>query len=92
MNIDLTGKNALIGGSSKGIGLAIAQRLAKSGANVTLMARNKSALDKAVDQLDQSKDQFHQYLVVDFSNYGVFSKQIEVYFEKSNIDILVNNT
>ncbi len=92
MNIDLTGKNALIGGSSKGIGLAIAQRLAKSGANVTLMARNKSALDKAVGELDQSKDQFHQYLVVDFSNYGVFSKQIEVYFEKSNIDILVNNT
>ena len=92
MNIDLTGKNALIGGSSKGIGLAIAQRLASSGANVTLMARNKSALIKAVSELDQKKGQIHQFLVVNFSNYGIFSRQIETYFEKNNIDILVNNT
>ena len=32
MKIDLTGKNALIGGSSKGIGLGIATELANSGA------------------------------------------------------------
>lgn len=92
MNIDLTGKNALVGGSSKGIGLAIAQRLASSGANVTLMARNKSALMKAVSELDESKGQIHQFLIVNFSKYETFSKQIEAYFEKNNIDILVNNT
>ena len=92
MNIDLTGKNALIGGSSKGIGIAIAKRLASSGANVTMMARNTSALSKAVGELDQSKGQIHQYLVVNFSDYETFTKQIEAYFEKNNIDILVNNT
>ena len=92
MNIDLTGKNALIGGSSKGIGIAIAKRLASSGANVTMMARNASALSKAVGELDQSKGQIHQYLVVNFSDYKTFTKQIEAYFEKNNIDILVNNT
>ncbi len=92
MNIDLTGKNALIGGSSKGIGLAIAKRLASSGANVTLMARNSTVLNKVVGELDQSKDQIHQSLVVNFSDYGMFSKKIESFFEINNIDILVNNT
>ena len=92
MNIDLTNKNALIGGSSQGIGLAIAQRLASSGANVTLMARNESALRKAVNELDQSKGQNHQFLIVNFSDYNGFSIQIDDYFKKNNIDILVNNT
>ena len=92
MNIDLTNKNALIGGSSQGIGLAIAQRLASSGANVTLMARNESALRKAVNELDQSKGQNHQFLIVNFSDYNGFSIQIDEYFKKNNIDILVNNT
>ena len=36
MKIDLSGKKALIGGSSKGIGLGIASQLAKSGASVCL--------------------------------------------------------
>ena len=92
MNIDLTNRNALIGGSSKGIGLAIAQRLASSGANITLMARNESALKKVVNELDQSKGQNHQFLIVNFSNYNTFSKQIDDYFKKNSIDILVNNT
>ena len=64
MEIDLVGKNALVGGSSKGIGRAIAQRLAASGASVTLMARNKNLLQDVVSQLDTSKGQKHQFLVV----------------------------
>ena len=47
MKIDLSGKKALIGGSSKGIGLGIAKQLAESGACVCLMARNETKL-KAV--------------------------------------------
>ena len=42
MKIDLRGKKALVGGSSKGIGLGIATELANSGASVCLMARNES--------------------------------------------------
>ena len=92
MKIDLTGKNVLVGGSSKGIGLAIAKRLASSGANVTLMARNIIALKSAVSELDKTKDQIHQSLIVNFSDFQSFTKKIDSFFEKNKIDILVNNT
>ena len=46
MRIDLDGKKALVGGSTGGIGKAIAIELSKCGADVTLMARNKEKLKK----------------------------------------------
>ena len=89
MEIKLNGKNALVGGSSKGIGRAIAERLANSGANVTIMARNETLLQELTKQLDQSKGQHHQYLVVDFSNFNAFAKKIEAYFKNNTVDILM---
>ena len=92
MEIDLTGKFALVGGSTDGIGKAIAKRLAASGASVCIMARNKSKLEKVVNELDTSRNQKHKFLEVDFSNYNLFSKSIKYFFETNHIDILVNNT
>ena len=92
MEIDLTGKFALVGGSTDGIGKAIAIRLAASGASVCIMARNKSKLEKVVNELDTSRNQKHKFLEVDFSNYNLFSKSIKYFFETNHIDILVNNT
>ena len=92
MEIDLTGKFALVGGSTDGIGKAIATRLASSGASVCIMARNKSKLEKVVNELDRSRKQKHKFLEVDFSNYNLFSKSIKYFFETNHIDILVNNT
>ena len=90
MNINLTGKNALIGGSSKGLGLAIARQLAASGANVTLMARSKTTLKKVVDQLDTNSNQKHQFLVVNFSDFDDFVSKMEKFFSNNKIDILIN--
>ena len=92
MKIDLSGKYALVGGSSKGIGKAIAERLAASGASITLMARSEALLKSIVAQLDTSHGQQHQYLVVDFSNFSAFASQMDTYFESNKVDILVNNT
>lgn len=92
MNISLKDKNALVGGSSKGIGEAIARQLAASGATVTLMARNEEKMKAIVDELPVEHGQEHQYLVVDFSNFGVFKKEISSFFEHNTVDILVNNT
>jgi 3-oxoacyl-[acyl-carrier protein] reductase len=92
MEISLKGKTALIGGSSKGIGLAIAKRLAASGASITLMARDESRLANIIQELDTQPGQKHQYLVVDFSDFSSYSSIIVNYFKKQTVDILVNNT
>ena len=92
MNISLLGKKALIGGSSKGIGKAIATQLAESGASVTLMARNEVALKEIVRGLPVSHGQKHRYLVVDFLDFEMFKSTIDAYFKDHSIDILINNT
>jgi len=90
VKIDLTGKKALVGGSSKGIGLGIATELANSGASVCLMARNESRLKEIVSQLPDSNN--HSYLVVDFSKFEDFKIKIEEYVKNNQVDILINNT
>ena len=90
MKIDLTGKKALVGGSSKGIGLGIATELANSGASVCLMARNESRLKEIVAQLPSSNN--HSYLVVDFSKFEDYKIKIEEYVKNNQVDILINNT
>ena len=90
MKIDLSGKKALVGGSSKGIGLGIARQLAESGASVCLMARNESRLKQIVEQLPNSSN--HSYLVVDFSKFDEYKIKIEEYTKDNQVDILVNNT
>lgn len=92
MNITLQGKKALIGGSSGGIGKAIAQQLAHSGASVTLMARNEEKMHAIVETLSSERDQEHGYLKVDFNDYDSYKKVITSFFEHNTVDILVNNT
>ena len=45
MELNISGKNALITGSTKGIGLAIAKSLYKEGCNICINGRNKISLD-----------------------------------------------
>ena len=93
MEISLLGKRALVGGSSRGIGLAIAQQLAASGASVTVMARNAATLQKIIDEFPITyKEQQHQFLVVDFTDFEGYKETLTAYFQKMTIDILINNT
>jgi 3-oxoacyl-[acyl-carrier protein] reductase len=93
MKIDLTNKNALVGASSQGIGLAIATQLAACGANVTLMARDEQRLKQLTEELPKThSQQRHNYIKADFSDFERFSPTINEFFENHTIDILVNNT
>jgi len=92
MYINLKNKKALVGGSSAGIGKAIAQQLAESGASVTLLSHSEAKLKNIVAQLPTDQGQKHQYLVVDFTDFESYKQQITAYFEKNSVDILVNNT
>jgi len=92
VDISLSGKNALVGGASAGIGRAVAIELAALGAHVTLMARTESALRDAVAELDHSMGQQHQYLVVDFRDGQGLSEAVSGLLARQPVHILVNNT
>lgn len=51
MDLNLTGKTALVTGSTAGIGFAIAERLAREGVDVVITGRNQAKLDEAAAKL-----------------------------------------
>jgi len=90
MNLDLKNKNAIVCGSTQGIGEASAIELAKLGANITLIARNESKLLDVLNELDKSEGQTHSFVCVDFSNTEKLKEEIKLL--KGTYHILVNNT
>lgn len=92
MNLSLEGKNAVVCGSTQGIGLAIAEELALLGASCTLIARNEDSLKAAVHSLDIALRQQHGYLVADFTKPEEVKKVIEAHVAKNTVHILVNNS
>lgn len=95
MNLDLSGKQALICGSTQGIGLAAAKEISGMGASVTLLARNESKLKVAVQELNIVNDkQQHDYLVADFNHPEQVKNAIQEFISSQNkeYNILVNNT
>ncbi len=93
MKIDLSGKHALVCGSTRGLGRAAAEMLAGQGATVTLMARNEDLLKGVLKTLATPAEQQHRYLVADFSNPAFVGSAIKEYLgQTSVVHILVNNT
>lgn len=93
MNLNLTNKNALVCGSTQGIGNAAATELAAMGANVTLIARNAEKLAIVRKTLAVNRGQQHDFLCADFSNPEQLETVLEDYLKGGKtIHILVNNT
>ncbi|MDX1667568.1 MAG: SDR family NAD(P)-dependent oxidoreductase, partial [Saprospiraceae bacterium] len=92
MDLKLNGKNALVCGSSRGIGKACAEELALLGANVTLVARSADILAGLVEKLDHSQKQKHDFLAADFSNPIDLKKKVRGLVSAKTIHILINNT
>lgn len=92
MNLSLEGRNAVVCGSTQGIGLAIAEELALLGASCTLIARNEPALKEAVHNLDIALRQQHGYLVADFSRPDEVASAIQEHVKQRPVHILINNT
>lgn len=93
MEISLQNKNAIVCGSTQGIGLAIAKEFAASGATVVLVARNEQRLQEAVASLSTSSGQNHSYVLADFSNTEQLGAAVgQKAKELGEVHILVNNT
>lgn len=89
----LAGMRALVGGSSKGIGLGCALALAQAGAAVTVMGRNPDSLDEARLSLPHHLDQTHRAITVDFSDSQAVSAAAEAdVLANGRVQILINNT
>ena len=92
MDLNLSGKRALVCGSSQGIGKATAIELSLLGANVTLLARSEEKLQKVLGELPLRTGQKHDILIADFTDPMLLKNIIENYVKKNSIDILINNT
>ena len=77
MDISLKGKQAVVCGSTQGIGRAIAVELAELGASVVLVARNEERLKKTLSALPTGD---HQYIVADFSNPADLKNKIDAFW------------
>ncbi len=92
MDLDLTGKHALVCGGSEGIGRAAALELAQLGASVTLLARRENAMAEAVATLPCTGNQQHGYLVADVAQTFELSQSVSALAADRPLHILVNNT
>lgn len=89
MKIDLTGKTALVTGSTAGIGLAIAKGLATAGAKVVINGRKQATVDKAIASVRESLPNADVVgIAADVSAASGYEALIKAL---PDIDILINN-
>ena len=86
---ELEGQVTLVTGGSRGIGLAIAQELARSGAVVAVVARNGEAAEAAAASLEGSGHKGYACDVSEAAGVKVMVAELEE--ELGPVDILVNN-
>lgn len=93
MDLDLSGKHALVCGASEGIGRAAAQELALLGADVTVLSRRAGLLQEIAASLPRvSPTQTHDWLAADVSRHDALREQLQSMTAERPVHILVNNT
>lgn len=93
MDLGISGKNALVLASSRGIGLGIAEALAAEGVNVLLVGRTSQRLADAADQITQRGAGKALFVTADLSDKDAAQSIFNAATEKlGNVDILINNS
>src|SRR5579864_3914769 len=90
-NYDLRGKNILITGGSRGLGLVLAREFAKQGARIAICARNAAALERA--RLDLARLAYEVHAIpCDITSKVEVDEMVRTVREQlGSIDVLVNN-
>ena len=91
--VNLKGKTAIVTGASKGIGNAIATRLAQAGANLLLAARTQSTLDEACNEIRKKNPGIRVLgLATDVARLDDLQRLVNTALKEFKaIDIIVNN-
>jgi 3-oxoacyl-[acyl-carrier protein] reductase len=92
MQLDLSGRHALVCGASQGIGRASAIELAELGATVTLLARSADALEALAGALPHPRGQEHHWQAVDMLDTARLQGVVTDIAASAPVHILVNNT
>lgn len=93
MDLNLDGRLAWVGGSSRGIGRAVAKELALLGARVVVVARNRDEIQSVAEALPTLARQKHICSAVDYSKPETVAEAArQVIAEHGPIHVLVNNT
>ena len=93
MICSLEKKNAVVCGSTSGIGRAIAIEFAKAGAEVTLVSRDIGKLIELCDELPRPVNQKHSFLEADFNEPEILKDKINKFISNyPEVHILVNNS
>lgn len=88
---DVSGKNVVVTGGNRGIGLGISKAFAQSGANVAILCRNAESGKKAVEELSQHGGKYACF-ACDVADYGsVQAAAQDVFGFFGDVDVLVNN-
>src|SRR5215218_5272089 len=91
MQLDLTGRNALIAGGSRGIGRSIALTFAQAGANVSICARGEAALRETEAELPRIGHTVHA-MTCDLGDGEAVKRYVTAAAQAlGGIDVLVNN-
>jgi 3-oxoacyl-[acyl-carrier protein] reductase len=92
VDLDLSGRHALVCGASEGIGRAAAHELALLGADVTVLARRAEVLEEVAAALPRRDGQQHGFIAADVARTDALKAQAEALASARPVHILVNNT
>ena len=92
MNLNLSGKHALVGGATQGIGRASAMALASQGAAVTILGRDQARMRETLDVLDVAGGGPHHGLQVSNDDRNGLRMRVAEHLSRHPAQILINNT
>jgi len=93
MDLELTGRVAIVGGSSRGLGRACAERLAREGADVVLVATGAETLERTATEIREETGAEVLAVCADQSREGEAARIVRKTVERFGpVDILISNT